>query len=103
MCDPLDLLLFIKVGGAAADIVIGPFLVGGGLAGLVSDLLADFLGMRGEVLEQDFGRAEQPAHPFRGEERAQSAAETEAVVAAQDALDQAAEFVRKNSGNVAFR
>ena len=100
--DGLDLLLLVKGGGTAADIVIGPFGVGRGLLSSVSDLLTHHLGVSGEVLEQDLGRTEQAAHPLRGEEWAQSAPETETVVAAQDRLDQGAESMRKNLGNVAF-
>ena len=53
--DLLDPLFFIEGGGAAAHVVVRPFLSGGGLTGQVSDLLTNLLGVLGKVLEQDFG------------------------------------------------
>jgi len=37
--------------GTTANIVIGSFLAGGSLAGLVAYFLADALGVRGKILE----------------------------------------------------
>jgi hypothetical protein len=53
--DPFDLLLFIEVGRTAADIVIGPLLVGRSSPGLFPDLVTDLLRMFGKIFEQDFG------------------------------------------------
>jgi hypothetical protein len=100
--DSFDPGFFVEAGGTATHIVIRPFLIGGALTGQVANLAADVLGVLGKIFEQDFGGTKQSAHPFGGIERTEGAAETEAVVAAQDALDQGAELVRKDSGNVAF-
>jgi len=94
---------FVEAGGTAAHVLIRPFLIGGALPGQVADLVAEVLGVLGKIFEQDFGGAEQSAHPLGRIERTERAAEAEAVVAAQDALDQRAELVRKHSGNVVFR
>jgi len=50
-----DPLFFIERGGAAAHVVVRPFLSSGGLTGQVSDLLTNLLGVLGKVLKQDFG------------------------------------------------
>jgi hypothetical protein len=94
--------IFLAEGGAA-QIAIRPLFIGGVLAGVVTDLLADLLGVPGKILEQDFGRAKITPHPLGGEERSERSPETEAIVAPQDGLDQRAEFMRKHGGNMAFR
>ena len=46
---------------ASTNRVTGSFLVGGGWAGLAAYFLAEALGVRGKILECDFGRTERAA------------------------------------------
>jgi len=87
LCYPFGPRLLVEIRGTAAHVVIGPALIGGGLAGPISDLLANLLGVLREILEQNLGRTEQAAHPFGRKERSQSAAEAEAVIPSQDTFD----------------
>src|SRR5215468_3816771 len=82
--------------------MVRPFVIGGGLTSLVANLLAELLGVLGEVFEQDLGGTQITAHPLGAEQRSEGAPEAEPIVAPQHALDQRAELVGEDSRNVAF-